>query len=519
LARREFAVVDVTEMLKHWYAGRPKNELARSLGVDVKTARKYITPAEAAGLSPGGPPISNEEWSRLAAEWWPNLVDHGLRRYSWKDIAVFHDRIEEWLGECSIATIHQRLRDEEGLAVSVASVRRYAGAHFAERGLREKVTVRKDDPPPGQEAQVDYGYLGRWFDPAERRFRRIWAFVMVLATSRHMFVRPVISMDQRAWSEAHVAAFRFFGGVPARLVPDNLATGVSKPDLYDPQLNRAYAELADHYGVLIDPARRAKPKDKPRVERPMQYVRDSFWAGRDFDSLEAMQAAAVVWCRDVAGRRECRPLRGAAPLIVFEAVEQPMLRALPARPFEIAGWSRPKVGPDIHAKVGKTLYSIPWRLIGQTLDAREGDRTVEFHLNGQLVKTHRRTSRGKQTDWNDYPPEKVAYLMRTPVWCRARAAEIGPSCAQLVAELLALNALYRIRSAQGVVGLVERYPAERVDAACARALAVGDPTYRTVKGILVAGTELDGSPTQTVVAAPAFLRGQDAIFDVEAVTP
>ena len=124
------------------------------------------------------------------------------------------------------------------------------------------------DPHPaeaGEQAQIDYGQLGRWLDPVTGKLRTVWAFVMVLACSRHMFVRPVLKMDQRAWTECHVAAFGFFGGVPARLVPDNLKTGVDKPDLYDPKINRSYAELAAHYRCLVDPARAIKPRDKPRV--------------------------------------------------------------------------------------------------------------------------------------------------------------------------------------------------------------------------------------------------------------
>src|SRR5512135_3419433 len=108
--------------------------------------------------------------------------------------------------------------------------------------------------------------------------------------------------------------------------------------------------MAEHYGVLIDPARADKPKDKPRVERPMPYVRDSFWAGRSFASLEQMQAAAQVWARQVAGRRSCRPLGGAAPLAVFEAVEAPALRPLSATPFELASWSTPKVGRTVTSR-------------------------------------------------------------------------------------------------------------------------------------------------------------------------
>lgn len=136
-----------------------------------------------------------------------------------------------------------------------------------------------------------------------------------------MFVRPVIRLDQHAWSEATVLALEFFGGVPARLVPDNLKTGVDRPDLYDPRINRSYGELAAHYATLVDPARAGKPRDKARVERAMPYLRDSFWRGRDFTSLEQMQHDAVDWCVEVAGARRHPSLHGAAPAAVFAAVE------------------------------------------------------------------------------------------------------------------------------------------------------------------------------------------------------
>jgi transposase len=123
----------------------------------------------------------------------------------------------------------------------------------------------------GQASGVDDGTDGAVADEVGGRRRRVWAFVMVLACSRDQFVHPVLTMDQAACTQAHLRRFAFFGGVPARLVPDNLRTGVERPDLYDPKINRSYAELAARYGALIDPARRAKPKDKPRVERPMPY--------------------------------------------------------------------------------------------------------------------------------------------------------------------------------------------------------------------------------------------------------
>ncbi|MGH8920624.1 MAG: IS21 family transposase, partial [Actinomycetes bacterium] len=347
-------------------------------------------------------------------------VDTSLRQVSWPAIEAHRDYINEQLKHgVTAATIHQRLRDEHGLEASVASLRRWVRANLPEEARRDQVRVlRPDEVEPGAEAQVDYGKLGMWWDPEVGRRRAVWAFVMVLACSRHMFVRPVLTMDQQAWTQAHVGAFAFFQGAPARLVPDNLKTGVDRPDLYDPRLNRSFGELAQHYDVLIDPARSRKPRDKPRVERPMPYVRDSLWRGREFASLAAMQDEALRWCVEVAGIRACRPLDGAAPGAVFAAVEQAALRPLPATAFELASWSRPKVGPDIHIKVGKTLYSVPWRLIGQHVDARATAHTVQVFHEGALVKTHISKPRGKQTDNADYPPEKIAFHMRTPTWCR-----------------------------------------------------------------------------------------------------
>src|SRR5216683_747286 len=267
MARRTFDVIDVTEILMHWHAGRSKNEMAESLGVDRKTLRKYIAPAEAAGIVPGGPAKSEEEWAELVRGWFPQLADTRLRQVTWPAISEHHDYIVEQLkAGVRMSTIHQRLRDEHGLAVSVQGFRRYVTANLPEETRRSQVRVRDPNPAgAGEQAQIDYGQLGRWLDPVTGKLRTVQAFVMVLACSRYMFVRPVLKMDQRAWTECHAGAFAFFAGVPARLVPDNLKTGVDKPDLYDPKLNRSYAELAAHYGCLIDPARSRKPRDKPRV--------------------------------------------------------------------------------------------------------------------------------------------------------------------------------------------------------------------------------------------------------------
>ncbi|EST17936.1 IS21 family transposase [Streptomyces roseochromogenus] len=505
-------MTDIVEIYVHWYAGRSKTQLAASLGLDRKTIRKYLAPAEAAGITPGGPPMSEPDWAKLIKSWFPEQANRRLNQLTWPEIEKHRDYVVELLNTCTVTTIHQRLRDERKLQAGLTSFRRWVHENLPDEAARAKVTVLRENVEPGSEAQIDYGFLGQWINANTGRRHRIWAFVMVLPASRHMFVRPVAHMDQHAWTQAHVEAFRYFGGVPRRLVPDNLKTGVDKPDLYDPKINKSYAELASYYGALVDPARALKPKDKPRVERPMPYVRDSYWRGRTFTSLEHMQAEALLWSRNVAGQRQCRPLGGAAPLAVFESIEAPVLLPLPEAPFVLARWSKATVGPDIHIKVGRTLYSVPWKLIGRRVDVRSTATMVQVFHEGELVKTHAALEQGKRTDKTDYPPEKIAFQMRTPIWCRGQASQVGDACREVIDQLLEVNALYRLRAAQGVLGLRKKYGDIRLEAACRKAITVGDPSYRTVKGILVAGTETDPEPETGDGGASAFLHGPEGLF-------
>src|SRR5256885_2183463 len=241
MARRTFDVVDVTEIFIHWYAGRSISEVSVSLGVDRKTIRKYLAPAVAAGLAPGGPAMSPQgwaaPWAALVMRWFPQLADTRLRQVTWPEIARHHEYITEMLkAGVTQATIHQRLRDDHGLTASVASLKRYVAANLPEEVRRDRVVVLRDetDTPPGEEAQLDYGHLGYWLEPVSGKRRRVWAFAMGVARSPYMFVRPTLVMDQRAFTEAHVEAFRFFGGGARPLVPGNLRPRVGQARLFHP---------------------------------------------------------------------------------------------------------------------------------------------------------------------------------------------------------------------------------------------------------------------------------------------
>jgi hypothetical protein len=220
MARRAFNVIELSELLMHWHSGRRMGELCSSLALDPKTVRKYTAPAIAAGLVPGTPPLRAEQWRQLAEGWFPELSDRSLRQRTWPEFEPHRDRIKEWLGVVNVSTIHQRLRDDEGLSASESSLRRFIEGNFEEEAARKDVRVLRDAPPPGEEAQVDYGLLGKWYDPVAGRMRKVWGFLIVLVYSRLMYLRPVLTMDQASWVECHVLAFQFFGGCPRRIVSD-----------------------------------------------------------------------------------------------------------------------------------------------------------------------------------------------------------------------------------------------------------------------------------------------------------
>ena len=226
MSRRSFDVVDLTELFVHWEAGRSQVQIGESLNLDRKTIRKYLAPAVADGLVPGGPPAGEQVWAQRIAEWFPGLSDGRLRQVTWPEIEAHRDYIVKQLAEdVTVSTISSRLIAEKGLTASRSSLRRWIVANLAEQAARSRASVPRGPVEPGSEAQIDYGKLGSWTDPATGTRHTIQAFVMVLACSRLIFVRPVIRMDQTSWCDSHVEAFAFFGGVPARFRGRDMAAG------------------------------------------------------------------------------------------------------------------------------------------------------------------------------------------------------------------------------------------------------------------------------------------------------
>jgi len=512
MARRSLAVREIAEILDHWQHGRSMTAIAVSLGLDRKTVRKYVGLVTGAGFARGqGPP---DGWGRWLTQVHPELTAKGRFRPTASELVPLDTEIRQLLEQVKPTTAWRRLKKERRLSVSLASFRRYVRDVLPELVERAHITVRRPDPPPGEEAQVDYGFLGMWVDPFTGKRRAVQAFALILSHSRHIYSRAVFRMNQQAWAESHVAAFTFFQGAPRRIVPDNLKSGVLRPDLYDPRFNRSYEELAHHYGFLIDPARVGKPTDKPRIERQIPFIRADFWRGRSFSSLAQINGALEAWCLEVGER-----IHGTTreqPLTVFRLVEQPTLLPLPKTPFDLATWTQAKVARDCHIQVQGAWYSVPYRYRSRTVAVQVTSRLVRCYLNYELIKTHLRVAKGQRsTDWDDYPDEQSAFFRRTPDWCRRQARLLGVAVGEAVEQMLAVHAFHHLRQAQGVIRFHEKYGTRRLNAACARAIAFGDPSYRTIKTILERGLDeqtMDGVPVQERLVTDGFLRGPDELL-------
>lgn len=501
---------DDAEILVHWRAGRGIREIARSLGYARNTVRERIAAAQAAGFVQEGGALSATQWRAALAAVALEGGDQQRRFPAQSKIEPLRDKVTEALKVSTATTVWQRLHDAGELDVGRRTFQRYVQEQIRPVDPA-RLTVLLPDPAFGEAMELDYGRLGRWTDPLGGKARTVWAFVATLRASNTHFVRPVLAMDQRAWTRCHQETLAFFGGVPRRWVCDNLKTGVLSADLYDPQLNRGYRELAEHAGALIDPARAVHPKDKPRVERAMPYVRDSFWSGRAFASFDAIVEAALSWCRDVAPRRR-HPRLGRSVGEIFSELERPALLPLPATRFEIVQWRQAKVHPDCHVAVERVLYSVPWAHVGKTLEVRLGERVVQLFEGSDLVKTHVRVGAGRRTDQADLPPDKAAFLMRTPTWCRREAARVGEGAAALVDALLAEGGLTRLREVQALLRLEATFGRERLERACALG-RTADGRMKTVRNLLRAGLEggAIGEPARAV-SVPAYLHGQERLF-------
>lgn len=384
-------------------------------------------------------------------------------------------------------------------------------------------TIRAAAPPdltmrlyfaPAEAAQVDFG-AGPILMHPDGQLRRTWAFVMTLCFSRHQYVEFVWDQSVPTWLGCHTRAFNWFGGVPGRIIIDNAKCAIIKASINDPAVQRAYGGCATGYGFKIDPCPPHDPQKKGIVEAGVKYVKRNFLPLREFRSLTDLNEQVRHWVINTAGPRIHGTTRQ-APLDLLK-VELPLLQALPAIAPDISTWHQLKVHRDCHIQFDKAYYSAPFTLVGQQLWVSVTDNALAIYDQYQHVYTHPRAKKpGIRTGTKDHlPPNAVAFLSHDRRWCVEQACRMGVATGLLIERLLSDQILERLRAAQNVLRLASTYGPERLEAACARALAHESIHYGTVKSILKGG--YDRLPLTSTEEAPyastaKFARDAQTLF-------
>jgi len=508
MSNRRIAIMDISELVRLLRAGESDRTITHLLGHNRRTIAKYRVWAREQGVLEGAP-LSSSALQSLLTRTMPATAPpqqtSTLAPYR-EEVAAYRARGME------MAAIRGRLEEQHGHPVSYAAVRRLVGSLEPPR-IDAVVRV---EVAPGSEAQVDFGYAGLTLDPATGQPRKTWVFVLVLSWSRHLYAELVFDQCVETWLLCHRHAFEAWGGVPRRIVPDNLKAAIVRASFTEPLAQRAYRECAEHYGFLIDPHPPRTPQHKGKVEQGgVHYVKRNFLAGRDPAPTDALNRALRRWIVETAGQRVHGTTK-TPPLERFTSVEQAELLVAPPTPYDPATWAAATVGRDCHVTAEGAYYSVPFRLVGQRVLVRRGARTLDvYDTEHQLITTHDRATRpgDRQTQLVHLPPEKVPNLILTRADCLRQAQAIGPATTALVQDLLDHRPEDRLRSAGRLVRLAQRTSPERLERACARAQAFGVSDYPSIKHILESGlddTAAEPGPVEAGTPARVYTFARQA---------
>lgn len=479
---RRLSMRKIAEALQLRSAGLPTRKIAASLSIGQSTVSEYLKRADYADLSwplPGG------------------LDDAALeKRLYGSDAKVRRDlALPDW------ATIHQELKRSKSVTLSLLweeyradhPTDGYGYSRFCElyRRWEGRLTpTMRQHHFAGERVFVDYaGDTVSVINPATGEVCEAEVFVGVLGASNYTYAEATWTQSLPDWISSHIRMLEFFGGAPGLLVSDNLKSGVTKACFYEPALNRTYADLAGHYDTAILPARPRKPKDKAKVEAGVQIVQRWIVARlrkRRFHSLAELNAAI----REQLDRLNAKVTRhlGASRRKLFERLDRPALKALPATPYEYAEWQERRAGLDYHVEIDKHYYSVPYQLLKQTLWARVTARTIEVFHQNQRVASHVRTSgnRGHTTVAEHMPASHREYAGLTPAELKRKAARIGPNTSALVDRVLEgkTHPEQGFRTCLGILRLAKSHGRDALEAACLRAIEINGLTFTSVQSIL-----------------------------------
>jgi transposase len=480
----------ISEVLRlKWSVGLSNRAIARSCGIGHTVVAAYLKRAEQAGL--GWPlPVGLDE-AQLDQLLFPPTEEMAVARRPLPDWAKLNRELKR--KGVTLALLWEEYKAENPCGFQYS---RFCQLYSEWAGTLD--VVMRQDHRAGEKLFVDYA--GQTMSVVERgtgEVRSVQLFVGVLGASSYTFAEATWSQGLLDWIGSHVRCFSFLGGVPEVVVPDNLKSAVSKACFYEPDINPTYQEMAAHYGVAVVPARVARPRDKAKVEVGVQVVERWIVARlrkRVFFSLTELNQA-IGELLDWLNEKPFRKLAGSRRSL-FETLDRPALRALPQEPYEYAEWKKVRVNIDYHVEFERHYYSVPYQLLRKPLELRATIETVECYRQGQRVASHRRSGvKGGHTTLPEHMPSSHRkYASWTPGRMISWAEQTGPYTAKLVQTILEErpHPEQGFRSCLGIIRLGKGYGAQKLEAACQRALAIKARSYKSVKAILE--NKLEGKP-------------------------
>jgi transposase len=506
-AKRELTMRHIRHLIRLDHEGVGAREIGRTLGLARSTVQDNLERLRAAGLSWPLPAELTDEL--LEKQLFARAgVRSGSRRRAEPDWPALAREMKRPGVSLMILWEEYRQAQPDGYGYS-----RFCDLY---REFERRLSpVMRQHHVAGDKVFVDYsGKKVPIVDPKTGVVCEAEIFVGVLGASNYTYAEATWTQTLADWIGAHVRMFRFFAGVTRLVVPDNLKSGVHKASFYDPEINRSYGMMAAYYEVGILPARPRKPKDKAKVEAGVRFAQ-SYILGRlrhqTFFSLAECNAAIRAALEAMNGRVMRRV--GISRRDLFERVERPALRELPATDYEFAEWRLARVGPDYHVEVGGFYYSVPHALIRAQVDVRATVHTVEVFHRGQRVAAHERRYGGPRhgTDRDHMPSAHRRYAEWSPERFRRWARTIGPNTEGLVAAILAHrpHPEQGFRTCLGVLRLYRGLAPARAEAVSAHATAIGALTYKSIAAILTHNRDRarSGAPEGAVVLTHPNVRG------------
>src|SRR3954469_5040230 len=498
------AMRQVRDVLRLNAAGVSGNEIARRVGVASSTVRLTLQRLAAAGL--GWPlPAALTDATLEARLFTAAGKKQGHRRRDEPDWAAVHRELKRKHVTLQILWDEYIEHHPDGYRYS-----RFCELYRA-WASRVSVTMRQTHAG-GDKLFVDYAgdTVPVIIDRLTGKTQPAQIFVAVLGASNFTYAEASWTQGLADWIGAHTRTFAAIGGVPKLLVPDNAKVAVIKACLYEPQVNRTYAEMAAHYDTAILPARPRRPRDKAKVEVAVLII-ERWLLGRlrhrRFYSLAELNTAIGELLRQLNDERPIRRL-GVTRRALFEELDRPNLNSLPAQPYCFAKWRLRRGGVDYHVELEGHFYSVPYRFARSEVEVRLTPRAVEIFLKGERIAAHLRASGNhRHTTVSEHMPSSHR---REAGWAveriRREAASIAPATAALCELILERrpHPEQGFRACLGILRLVRPFGADRLEAAATRAIEIGTLTYGSVRSILDNKLDRQAAHSRPAHAAPVL---------------